>query len=67
MTHQTKPDPNLAIHAELYHEAMECYRDMQQPHGRCLPREDRACAHCYAKDRLDQMLKGYKGRRVILA
>jgi hypothetical protein len=53
--------------AENYHRAMSYLRDMQRPHGLCEPRSCKACTHCNAKEKLDEMVKAYKGRPIVLA
>lgn len=50
-----------------YHDLMECLRDMQMPHGTCQPRSRRACTHCNASDRLQELVAKYRGRPVHLA
>lgn len=47
---------------DAYHSLMSLLRDAQLPHGRCQPRERRACTHCNAQEEIDEMVKGYKGR-----
>lgn len=50
-----------------YDDVMECLRDMQMPHGTCEPRWRRACTHCNAKERLQLLVDGWRGRPVRLA
>jgi|GEM_PF-3905700 len=50
-----------------YHDVMECLRDMQLSHGTCEPRSRRACTHCNAIERLQELVAQYRGRPVQLA
>jgi hypothetical protein len=47
---------------DAYHRLMSLLRDAQLPHGKCQPRSRRACTHCNAREEIDEMVKGYKGR-----
>lgn len=46
---------------QKYHEVMVLLRNLAMPHGKCKPREDKACTACNAQDALDLMLAQYKG------
>jgi len=35
-------------------------------HGKCEPREDRACTYCNARDDLDKLVADYKGPPIVL-
>ena len=50
-----------------YHDVMECLRDMQMPHGTCEQRARRACTHCNASERLQELVAEYRGRPAQLA
>ncbi|MEG0868221.1 MAG: hypothetical protein RSD49_08065 [Hafnia sp.] len=51
--------------ADKYHRVMECLRNMGREHGKCHPREDRACTHCNAAEELQTMIDEYPGRRLV--
>jgi hypothetical protein len=52
--------------AQNYHYMMHDMMDLfRGEHGRCMPRSAKACAVCNAKDRLEAMVKNYRGPRVI--
>lgn len=50
-----------------FHKVMECLQKMKRPHGKCEPREDRACSHCNGADDLQKIIASYRGARVVLA
>ena len=53
--------------AERFHEAMQCFKDMQLPHGLCKPRSRMACTNCNAADRLRELVDSYRGPKVVSA
>lgn len=57
--------PILSNETALYYEVMDCLREMELPHGRCHPREDKACSHCNAEDRLIELRNNYRGRPIV--
>jgi hypothetical protein len=60
-------DEENALEAEKFHKVMDCLRKMKMQHGKCEPRKDRACSHCNGADDLQEIVRNYKGRRIILA
>ncbi|PYS52424.1 MAG: hypothetical protein DMF68_01565 [Acidobacteria bacterium] len=53
--------------AEKYYQAMQHLRAQKLPHGRCEPREARACTRCNAADDLEALVNAYKGRPIVPA
>jgi len=51
--------------ADLFHDVMRCLQDMRTEHGLCQPRERRACTNCNAWDRLEEIIRAYRGPRAI--
>ena len=51
----------------LYNRVMGLLRNTKKPHGLCEPRERKACTHCNAVEKLDELIADYKGARIILA
>lgn len=51
--------------AQGFHRVVALLQDAMLAHGKCIPREDRACTHCNAIDDLTKLVMGYRGPRVV--
>jgi hypothetical protein len=51
--------------AESFHRVMTLLRNMTLEHGKCHPREAKACTNCNAEEELQVMLENYKGPRIV--
>lgn len=56
---------NYKEDSEKYHRVMSYLADLKLPHGKCHPREDNACTHCNAQEKIEQMLVEYRGPRIV--
>lgn len=50
-----------------FHDVMTALQRTKMKHGLCLPVERKACTACAAQRKIDELLKDYKGPRVVLA
>lgn len=51
----------LADAQQKYYTIMDLLRNTRMKHGKCLPRDDRACTHCNAVDDINRLIDDYKG------